>query len=332
VARARCSVSLRGWPRLAGVVSRGEILTPSQRACPNSSNKGTIQRIFASSSLWYALPSGGPLKRLGNVARSLGDISAFLPYVDDGGGTGALPGAAPLGNATARRRDRFRGARSFSRRPRSAGPSSSKTGTGRLLWHVLGPKTIELIHEHVHVDAIRDDLETLALDADLLEAVLGTPDPEKKSKEIEIKISRRLRNRGHDPRFKELGERLEELKTGHEQGLLLSVEFLKALLDLARDVVAAESAAEPIADETLGKAALSELFDEVRNAETPIIVERVVADIDEIVRLVRFDGWQHTHAGEREVKIALRKTLFKYKFHQDQELFDRAYGYIRQYY
>src|SRR5207248_10293210 len=98
------------------------------------------------------------------------------------------------------------------------------TGTGKLLWHVLGPKTIDLIHEHVHVDAIRDDLETLVLDADLLEAVLDTPDPEKKSKEIEIKISRRLRNRAYDPRFKELGERLEELKARHEQGLLVSVE------------------------------------------------------------------------------------------------------------
>ena len=61
-------------------------------------------------------------------------------------------------------------------------------------------------------------------------------------------------------------------------------------------------------------------------------VERVVNDIDEIVRYVRFDGWQNTHAGEREVKMALRKTLFKYRLHQDQELFDRAYGYIRQYY
>ena len=52
-------------------------------------------------------------------------------------------------------------------------------------------------------------------------------------------------------------------------------------------------------------------------------------DIDEIVR---FDGWQSTHAGEREVKLALRKTLFKYRLHQDQELFERAYGYIREYY
>lgn len=211
----------------------------------------------------------------------------------------------------------------------SVKPASS---TGRLLWHALGPKTIELIHEHVHVNAVRDDLETLVLDADLLEAVLGAPDPGKKAKEVEIKVARYLRRRLHDPRFKELGERLEALKQKHEQGLLVSIDFLKALLELARDVVAAEQAAEPIGREELGKAALTGLFEEARNDKTPIMVERVVNDIDEIVRYVRFDGWQNTHAGEREVKMALRKTLFKYRLHQDQELFDRAYGYIRMYY
>ena len=55
-------------------------------------------------------------------------------------------------------------------------------------------------------------------------------------------------------------------------------------------------------------------------------------NIDEIVRYVRFPGWQQTNAGEREVKQALRKTLFKYKLHQEQDLFDRAYAYIAEYY
>ena len=32
------------------------------------------------------------------------------------------------------------------------------------------------------------------------------------------------------------------------------------------------------------------------------------------------------------VKKALRKSLLKYQLHQDTELFDKAYGYIRQYY
>jgi type I restriction enzyme R subunit len=62
------------------------------------------------------------------------------------------------------------------------------------------------------------------------------------------------------------------------------------------------------------------------------MVERVVSDIDEIVRLVRFPGWQSTSAGEREVKKSLRKSLLKYQLHQEQELFDKAYGYVKQYY
>ena len=33
------------------------------------------------------------------------------------------------------------------------------TGTGKLLWHTLGAKTIDLIYRHVHIDAVRDDLE-----------------------------------------------------------------------------------------------------------------------------------------------------------------------------
>ena len=206
------------------------------------------------------------------------------------------------------------------------------SNTGQLIWHRLGAKTIELIHENVHVAAIQDDLETLIVDAELLEAVLGAPDPKQKSKEIEIKVSHRLRKHRHDPRFKELAERLEDLKHRHEQGLLLSVDFLKALLELAKDVVATEHASPPIHQEERGKAALTDLFNETRNEKTPVAVERLVSDIDEIVRQVRFEGWQVTHAGEREVRKALRKTLFRYKLHQDTDLFDQSYGYIEEYY
>ena len=46
---------------------------------------------------------------------------------------------------------------------------------------------------------------------------------------------------------------------------------------------------------------------------------------------VRFDGWQTTRAGRAGGEEGAPETLFKYRLHQDQELFDRAYGYIRQY-
>jgi type I restriction enzyme, R subunit len=210
------------------------------------------------------------------------------------------------------------------------------SGTGALLWHALGAKTIELIHQNVHVDAVRDDLDTIVLDAELLEAVLGSPDAEKKADEkageLEFKLIQRLRKHMGNPRFRQLSERLEALKERHEQGQLHSVAFLKQLLDLASELLKAEKDTPPEEDEDRGKSALTELFQSVRNPETPIIVERLVNEIDAIVRLVRFTGWQNTSAGEREVKKALRRALFNYKLHQDTELFEKAYGYIRQYY
>jgi len=162
--------------------------------------------------------------------------------------------------------------------------------------------------------------------------VLSSPSTQK-AKEIELKVTKRLQKRMGDPKFKELSLRLESLKERHEKGLLNSVEFLKELLELAREVVQAEKeSVPPPSNEEMGKAALSDLFQDVKNNDTPKMVERIVADIDEIVRLVRFPGWQKTNAGEREVKKALRKTLFKYRLHQEEELFTKAYGYIEKYY
>jgi hypothetical protein len=66
--------------------------------------------------------------------------------------------------------------------------------------------------------------------------------------------------------------------------------------------------------------------------EQKICRERVAGKGAESVRHVRFPDWQTTSAGEREVKKNLRRTLFKYKLHQDKELFTKAYGYIKQYY
>lgn len=206
------------------------------------------------------------------------------------------------------------------------------SGNGKLLWHALGAKTIELVHENVHLETVRDDLDTLVMDAEVLEGLLDSNDPEKKSKEIEIKLIARLRKHQGNPEFVALGERLEKIKERHEQGLIHSIDFLKELLTLAKEVVAAEQHVDPEDEQVKAKAALTELFAEVKNGETPVVVERIVNDIDEIVRLVRFPGWQSTKSGEREVQKALRKVIYvKYQV-KDQDLFDKAFGYIRQYY
>jgi len=206
------------------------------------------------------------------------------------------------------------------------------SGNGRLLWHALGAKTVELINENIHVESVRDDVETLVLDAEVLDGILSESDPDRKSKEIEIKLVARLRKHAGNPKFTALGERLEKVKERHEQGFLTSLEFLKQILELAREVVETEKQTDPLEEQDRAKEALTELFNEAKSGNTHIIVERIVNDIDEIVRKVRFPDWQSTSQGERLVQKELRKTLLKYQLHRDQELFDRAFAYIRQYY
>lgn len=206
------------------------------------------------------------------------------------------------------------------------------SGNGKLLWHVLGAKTIELINKNVHVESIPPEVETLILDAKVIEELLSDDEKEKKAREIEVSIIARLRKHAKNPKFKALGERLEKIREEHERGFLNSLAFLKAILEVARDVVEAERDIDPQEERNRAKEALSELFNEAKNKNTHIIVERIVTDIDDIVKKVRFPDWQQTSQGERLVQKELRKALLKYKLHTDQDLFDRAYAYIRQYY
>lgn len=149
---------------------------------------------------------------------------------------------------------------------------------------------------------------------------------------VEIDLVAKIQKHGNDPKFKKLGEKLEELRERHEQGLITSIEFLKLLLGLAKEAARAEKEVVPEEEIDRGKAALTELLNGLRNNKTPVIVERIVNDIDDIVKIVRFDGWQKTTTGKNEVKKALRSVVWiKYKI-KDKEVFDKAYSYIEAYY
>jgi type I restriction enzyme, R subunit len=201
---------------------------------------------------------------------------------------------------------------------------------GRLLWHALGAQTTALIHEHIHVEGISEE-EEMVLDAEVIDELMLKKDPRKANKILKILLVR-LRGHAGTPEFEQLSERLERLRQRAEQGLINSIDFIKELCQIARETLQAERNVVTPEDRKTGKSALTELFQETRTSKTPIVVERVVNDIDEIVRFVRFDGWQSTVSGEREVQKSLRRTLLKYQLHKEEELFERAYGYIKEYY
>lgn len=207
------------------------------------------------------------------------------------------------------------------------------SNNGVLLWMALGAKTIDLVHKNIQVQEVRTDEEILELNSEMIEQyITGKKNAKKKAHEIMISLIPRIRKHGNDPKFIKLGEKLEILREHHEQGLITSIEFLKQLLQIAKETVEAEKQTTPQKEQDKAIEALTELFNGVKNKETPIIVERIVADIDEIVKIVRFPGWQSTTAGKQEVTRALRKVIWlKYKI-KDNELFEKAYGYVEMYY
>ena len=206
-------------------------------------------------------------------------------------------------------------------------------GQGALIWAALGEKTMELIHDNIEIGEIHSDNDILMLDAELIDNFINKQtDVKKTAKKIEIDLIAKIRKYSNDPKFQQLGEKVEKLKEKHEQGLITSIEFLKQLLELAREAAEAEREIIPSEKIDKGKAALTELFNGIKTPQTPIIVERLVNDIDNIVKIVRFNGWQNTTAGRQEIKKALRSVIWiKYQI-RDKEVFDKAYSYIEQYY
>lgn len=204
---------------------------------------------------------------------------------------------------------------------------------GALVWAAFGAKTMELVHQNIIVGEADNTQEIITMDADLIDDFIkAQADIKKITMKVEINLIALIRKHSKDPKYIALGEKLEKLREQHEQGLLGSIEFLKMLLTLAREAAQAERDVVPEEEIDKGKAALTELFNGVRNESTPIIVERIVNDIDGIVKIVRFDGWQDTTEGKKDVKKALRQVTWKKYGIKDQEVFDKAYSYIEQYY
>jgi type I restriction enzyme R subunit len=203
--------------------------------------------------------------------------------------------------------------------------------TGRLVWHALGAKTIDLINEHVQVE-IPQSSETIVLDAQVIEDLMLGKRMDVPIAEIEKQITARIARHLNNPVFVELGKRLNALRERYAAIQQSSLDFLRELLELARDTVAAEKAVNEVPREEKGKAALTELFEALKTDETPIIVDNVVSRIDEVVRGVRFEGWQSTIRGDQEVRQALRRTLYVQFKIRDNGVFETALGYVREYY
>jgi type I restriction enzyme R subunit len=240
-----------------------------------------------------------------------------------------------------------------------------------LLWLRLGAKTLSLINEHVISVEVRAGVtDNVTIDEETLQALrrLGfnppededdpggegegggsdssgekePPTPEEIIKGIEDRIDARLKADPDSPKYKSLAERLEQLRNLQLIEAADSVEFLKKLLEVAKDVVAADQElaektenGQPaqtslLPEEHIG--ALTQIFHEYKPDVTPDIVENVVVEIDAVVSAARFTNWQTSREGTRLVKTEIRRALKKFGLPAANGLFDRAYDYVAEHY
>lgn len=207
---------------------------------------------------------------------------------------------------------------------------------GNLIWTLLGAKTIEIIHRNIDTINIGTSLEDLVVDADVIDSVLEDEKKvQRKIVEVEKMLRLRLGVHAGDPKFKQFAEKLDELRDRMAQNLISSIDFLKQLLAMAKDLLEEEKKVDQPQDKRAqARAALTELFQSIRTDETPVVVENVVNDIDnEVVNIVRqFNDAFKSITAQREIKKKLRSILWiKYSI-KDNDVFEKAYQYIEMYY
>jgi type I restriction enzyme R subunit len=221
----------------------------------------------------------------------------------------------------------------------------------KLLWQKLGAKTAATIHEHLSDMTIdTGGLQTIAIDAEVFDALRQmhlwpTDDPEPTEPptveealdRLEIRLQAKLAGGAVHAVWRSLSERLEALRQAKVDSAAASVEFLKRLLEIAKDLVAAEKAeAEGRLDEIVvvdpHRGALTQILEEYAPPGTPVIIENVVEQIDAIVRPVRGTNWQTSQPGDREVRRQLRLVLRNNGLPPQGVNFDRAYAYISEHY
>jgi len=256
-------------------------------------------------------------------------------------------------------RDRRHDYRWLAKVYQSVQPSTSPDA---LLWLRVGAKTHALIAQFItDVDIDRAEAGRLVLDEQTIEALrkLGlvmpgagpapAPTAEDVLDSIEARLKKKLGGDSKNAVYQSLAARLEALKQTKIEAAEDSIRFLTQLLEVARALVEAErkdvaesgasvavegeEAEEPeslLPDQRRG--ALTQIFEEYKPEFTPEIIERVVAEIDEVVMSVRFTGWQTSREGDRKVKVAIRQALKKFGIDPTGDVFERAYAYVAEHY
>lgn len=218
-----------------------------------------------------------------------------------------------------------------------------------LLWERLGPKTRELVHQHMRNVRISDrniavviaDAETIRKmsEAGQLPAV-PTEYEGRSAQEIldslTARIQRKLDGGGEGAlRYSSIAERLDQLRQRVIATAEDSIDFLTTLFGVATDLKTTEAEDDgtvlaDLPDPNIGM--LTRIFEEHHPDGMTVLVSQVVAEVDALVKQAVHPNWASKDASKKSIRRQLRQLFQKYKLPLTGEPLDSAWAYILKHY
>lgn len=217
-----------------------------------------------------------------------------------------------------------------------------------LLWEKLGAKTTQLVHEAIS-DVRVKNLKKVEISAETVDRlrelnddwVEGGGDPlpldELTAEELLDTIDKRIKSRMESSGatvYVTLAEKLENLRQRSLNTLEETESFIEDAIKLAQQLLNIDrdsTGEEPdILQDNVG--ALTQIVQEYKPEDSPIIVDELAKEIDQLAKDSTYSGWTKDSTGDRAVRASIRKKLKNYKLPLAGKLFDEIYDYIASHY
>lgn len=218
-----------------------------------------------------------------------------------------------------------------------------------ILWERLGPKTRELVHEHMRNVRVDDrNLAVVIADADTIKKMTAAgqlpPVPKeyegKSAQEIVDGLTSRIRKKldggGQNAAvYGSIAERLDQLRQRVIATADDSVVWLTKLFEVATDLRTAEEAdgegvLADLPDPNIGM--LTRIFEENTPAGMTVMVGQIVSEIDTLVRHAVHDKWTSKESSMKAVKRELNALFKRYSLPRTGEPMESAWRYILKHY
>ncbi|RUQ98187.1 type I restriction endonuclease subunit R [Labedella endophytica] len=218
-----------------------------------------------------------------------------------------------------------------------------------ILWERLGPKTRQLVHEHMRNVRVDDgNMAVVITDAETIRKMTDTgqlpPVPTeyvgRSAQEIVDGLTARIRRKlegggANRETYSSIAERLDQLRQRVISDADDSIAWLTKLFEVATDLKAAEAAdddgvLDDLPNPQVGM--LTRIFEEHTPAGMTVMVSQIATEVDTLVRHAVHERWTTKESSMKAVKRELNALFKRYQLPRTGEPMNSAWRFILKHY